>query len=134
MILLLPLIRTRMYQVRQFRLLALASILVWVVIFNHKAESSTFILAMAGASLWLVSGPTKVLNIVLFALAVLLVTLLPGVLFPKALREQFVEPYLLRALPYVLIWLKIIYDMMTMPPAMSQAGTLGVANRKLRPS
>lgn len=123
MVLLLPLIRVRMYQVLQFRMLALASILVWVVIFNHKAESSTFIIAMAGASLWLVSSPRNAVNLVLFALAVFLVTLSPSDLFPKALRQQVVEPYLLRALPYLLIWLKIIYDMLTMPVVNSEANT-----------
>lgn len=35
-----------------FRLLCGASVLMWMVIFNHKAESPTFIIALAGVSVW----------------------------------------------------------------------------------
>ncbi len=34
------------------RLLCGASVLVWMVIFNHKAESPTFIIALAGVAVW----------------------------------------------------------------------------------
>lgn len=34
------------------RLLCGASVLMWMVIFNHKAESPTFIIALAGVSVW----------------------------------------------------------------------------------
>ena len=45
-----PLARMEMYKPYTFRLLTLSSVLIWVVIFNHKAESPTFIIAMTGAA------------------------------------------------------------------------------------
>ena len=48
---LIPLLKIREYRQFTFKYLLLASILIWIVIFNHKAESPTFIIAMTGVAL-----------------------------------------------------------------------------------
>ncbi len=106
-----PLIKISQYKYFMFRYLTLSSILIWVVIFNHKAESPTFIIAMTGVSLWFIKSRKDYLNITLFVLAILLTSLSPTDLFPKILRENYVIPYTLKAFPCILIWGKIIYDM-----------------------
>ena len=108
---LIPFIRAKMYKNAVFKLLALCSILLWVVIFNHKAESPTFVIAVSGVALWFISSEKSPFNIALFVSAFVLTILSPTDLFPRALREAFVVPYVLKALPCILIWLKIIYDM-----------------------
>ena len=108
---LLPFCRIKMYKEFMFRYLLLCSILIWVVIFNHKAESPTFIIAMAGIALWFVKSEKNVLNIILFIMAFILTSLSPTDIFPRYLRDEFVKPYVLKAFPCILIWLKIIYDM-----------------------
>ncbi|HTA81422.1 MAG TPA: glycosyltransferase family 87 protein, partial [Bacteroidia bacterium] len=50
----IPLISFKSYQNIQFRLLYLASILIWVVTFNHKAESPSYIIAATGIGIWFV--------------------------------------------------------------------------------
>ena len=94
-----------------FRYLTLVSVLIWVVIFNHKAESSTFIIAMTGVSMWFITGKKNTLYIALFVFAYILTTLSPTDIFPRFLREACVKPYALKALPCVLIWIKLVYDM-----------------------
>ena len=111
----IPILRTGQFREERFRLLALCSVLLWIVIFNHKAESPTFIIAMAGISVWFFTGPKNWLNVSLFILAFVLTSLSPTDLFPAFLRKQYVVPYVLKALPCILIWLKIIFEMMTMP-------------------
>lgn len=113
-IFLLPTYKIRMYKEFMFKYLLLCSILIWVVIFNHKAESPTFILAMTGVALWFVKSDKNTLNVILFICAFVLTSLSPTDIFPKYLREEFVKPYTLKAFPYILIWLKIIYDMITL--------------------
>ncbi|MEO6038082.1 MAG: glycosyltransferase 87 family protein, partial [Saprospiraceae bacterium] len=49
-----------------YRILAWASLLLWVVIFNHKAESPTYIIAMCGAALWFCSSEKKTWEKLLF--------------------------------------------------------------------
>jgi hypothetical protein len=111
---LIPLVRIKEYKNFTFRFLALASVLLWVIIFNHKAESPTFIIAMAGVALWFITGEKNTLNIVLFASAIILTSLSPTDLFPKFLRDGYVEPLMLKVFPCILIWLKIVYDMLVL--------------------
>lgn len=111
---LLPLCRIKMYKEFVFRYLLLCSILIWIVIFNHKAESPTFIIAMSGIALWFVKSEKNRLNIVLIIMAFILISLSFTDIIPKYLRNEFVKPYVLKAFPCILIWLKIIYDMITL--------------------
>ena len=110
-IFLLPFFKIKMYKEFMFRYLIVSSILIWIVIFNHKAESPTFILAMTGIALWFVKSENNTLNFVLFLSAFILTSLSPTDIFPRYLREEFVKPYVLKAFPCILIWIKIIYDM-----------------------
>jgi hypothetical protein len=110
---LIPLIQIKKYQKYTFRFLTLTSILLWIVIFNHKAESPTFIIAMAGVALWFMTSEKNTFNIILFISAILLTSLSPTDLFPRFLRDQYINPYVLKGVPCIFIWFKIIYDMMS---------------------
>jgi hypothetical protein len=117
-IFMLPFCRVKSYANSAFRALMLASVLLWVVIFNHKAESPTFVIAIAGVALWFVHGKKSALNITLFACAFIFASLSPTDIFPRFLREEFVKPYCLKAVPCIFIWGKIIYDLLTCKPSM----------------
>ena len=108
----LPLTRIWRYRDFHFRLLFLCSVLVWVVIFNHKAESSTYIIAMCGVALWFFSQEAHVLNVVLVSLAFVFTSLSPTDVFPRSLSAAFFVPYAIKAVPCILIWFKITYDLM----------------------
>ena len=108
----LPLLQWKKYQQYTFRLLVVASVLIWVVIFNHKAESPTFVIAITGVAIWFFSQKNNKLNTFLLILSFLLTILSPTDIFPRAIREQYVIPYVLKAVPCILIWIKLIWDMM----------------------
>jgi hypothetical protein len=44
--------------------------------------------------------------------ALILTSLSPTDLFPKFLRDGYVEPLMLKVFPCILIWLKIIWDLL----------------------
>ena len=94
-----------------YRLLMLANVLVWVVIFNHKAESSTYIIAMCGVALWLFAQQQTWSNVVLAALALIFTSLSPTDVFPRSLAATILDPYAIKAVPCILIWLKITGDL-----------------------
>ncbi|MFA6924557.1 MAG: glycosyltransferase family 87 protein [Bacteroidales bacterium] len=100
-----------------FRILFLANILIWIVIFNHKAESSTFIIAVAGVALWYFYKKRKFYDLILICLAFVFTILSPTDIFPKYLREHIVVPYVLKAIPCIIIWLKIIFELLTFETA-----------------
>jgi hypothetical protein len=111
-LLLLPFIRVKKYTDYSFRLSMLASVLIWMVIFNHRAESPTFVVAIAGVVIWFFSQVPKKENIVLLVLAIVFTCLSPSDIFPKYIRQHFFEVYVIKAVPCILIWLKIIYDLL----------------------
>ncbi len=107
----LPLLRFRYFNEYLFRVFLLASVLVWVVIFNHRAESPTFVIAVSGVALWYFSQAPKTENLVLLLLTLLFTVLSATDLFPAFVRNQWMKPYVVKAVPCILIWAKITFDL-----------------------
>lgn len=106
---LLPLARVSRYKDYAFRLLMLSSALIWIVIFNHKAESPTFIIAMTGIGIWYFSEtkPGK-LDLGLLIGAFVLTTLSVSDAVPESVRTNVVRAYDVKAVMPLLIWCRII--------------------------
>ena len=100
-----PLWNVQAYASFGFRLRFLASLMMWMIVFNHLAESPTFVVAMCGVALWVFSQPRTPLRSALAAAAFFFVSFAYSDLFPRGLREQFVKPYVLKAVPVILAWL-----------------------------
>lgn len=111
----LPYARISQYQYTTYRLMLLASVLIFTVIFSSGSESPTYIIAFAGVSIWFMvqASPKSRWVIFLFVFAFLLTSLSPSDLFPKSIRDNYIKPYSLKALPCVLVWFTIIYQMLT---------------------
>lgn len=89
----------------EYRALGLAALMVWMVIFNHKAESPTFVIAVTPALWWLLRNREEMVLQIMLATLILLTVLSPTEVFPTVLRKEWVEPYHLKALPAVLVWI-----------------------------
>lgn len=111
----LPYLRIKQYKEPIFRLLFLASTLIFTVIFSNSSESPTYVIAFAGVAIWFVvqERPIDKGTIALFVLALLLTTLSASDLFPRSIRENYIKPYSLKALPCILIWLVLTYELLT---------------------
>ncbi|QDW23319.1 DUF2029 domain-containing protein [Pedobacter sp. KBS0701] len=109
----LPYLRIKQYKHVGFRLMLLASTLIFTVIFSSGSESPTYIIAFAGIAIWFMvqQNPKKGWIIALFVFAFILTSLSPTDIFPRPVKE-FIRLYSLKALPCVIIWLTIIYQMM----------------------
>lgn len=112
LLLLAPLVRIKHYSSLQFRYWFLSSLLIWMVIFNHKAESPTFIIAIVGVAIWYVSQARSGWNLFLLLLAFVFTILSPTDVFPRSVRENWVIPYVLKAVPCILIWFKISFELL----------------------
>lgn len=109
----LPYLRLKQYKYEAFRYTLLASVLLFVVLFSTGSESSTYIIAFIGVAIWYIAAPWKrsKWDIALMIFAMILTSFSPSDLFPAYVRREFVQPYALKALPCVLIWLKLSYEM-----------------------
>jgi hypothetical protein len=82
-----------------------------MVIFNYKAESATYIIAVCGIAIWFFSQPLTRLNIVLLVLAFIFTTISSGDLVPHYIREEIIKPYQIKALFSIIIFGKIYYEL-----------------------
>ncbi len=111
---LVPLMYVRRYNDLTFRLLYLASTLIWMVIFNHKAESPTYIIVMSGIGIWYFCQAPDPVNRILLILAFLLISMSISDLVPAPIRNGFIRPYGIKAVMGIVIWCKILYQQLTL--------------------
>ena len=102
-----PFLRFKQYKSTVFQLYFLASALLCVVLFSTSSESSTYIIAVIGASIWLSLQPPTKLNKALLIFMLLFTTLSSTDLLPHIFNKTIVHPYGLKALPCFVIWLII---------------------------
>lgn len=113
LVFMLPFAFIKQYQIFKYRGLMLASVLLWVVIFNYRAESPTFILAITGVALWFALSDRNKWDITLLVLAFIFTSLSLTDLMPGSLREEIIKPYAVKVIPCVIIWFKIIFDLLS---------------------
>ena len=107
----LPYLRLAQYKHLRFRLMFLASVSMFLCLFSTGTENSTYVVAYVGIGIWFMTTPNRnnTLKIILLVLA-FLASLSPTDLF-KPLKEPYIIRYSLRAVPVMLIWLTLIWEM-----------------------
>ena len=88
--------------------------LIWVVIFNHKAESPTFIIAVTGAAIWYFSNKPRIANNTLLIFLFLVTCLSFSDLVPHDIRQNIIKPYAIKAVPCIVIWCLLFLKLITM--------------------
>jgi len=109
---LLPLVHVSRYKEYSFRLLYLASVLIWMVIFNHKAESPTFVIVTGGIGIWYFSQRPTPLNRLWLILSFFLISMSVSDLVPSVVRNEFVRPYSIKAVMGIVVWFTLLYEQM----------------------
>jgi hypothetical protein len=110
----LPYLRFRCFQSPAFRLLVLASTLIFPVLFSSASEGATYMIVFTGIAVWLAVQPRPFSATVwlLVALAVFLATLNSTDLYPAAWRD-FLRLHSVKAMPCLLVWLYVIFQLCT---------------------
>jgi len=94
-----------------FRRAMLFFLLQYVILFNHQAESPTYIIAMTGVVAWYLLGPRRWYHHALMAFAWVLVSLFSEI-FPASVLNVCCRPYHYRAIPILLIWLVMLWELL----------------------
>jgi hypothetical protein len=113
-----PFIRYKLYRDELYKILTLAGMLIWVIIFNHKAESPTYIIAVTGVGIWYFASPRAGWHTALMLL-VLVFTCLSGTdFFPPYVKKHFVYPYDIKAVPCIIVWCVIFAELLAIRPGL----------------
>lgn len=111
----LPWLRIKQYKSHSFQLMTLALVLIIVNIFSTGAENSSYVISMIGVAIWYIAVPWKrsKLDLGLLIFCFILTSLSPTDLFPGYIRTFWIRAFSLKALPVVLIWAKLVWEMCT---------------------
>jgi Glycosyltransferase family 87 len=112
MIQLTPLLRRHCWNDPDFRLRYLCSLLVFVVLFNHQAESPSFVIAVTGIAVWFASSARMPLDVALMALTLLIVSVSSTELVPHWLQRDLFAQYRLKTIPCALVWLVMLAELL----------------------
>ncbi|MGH7678981.1 MAG: glycosyltransferase 87 family protein, partial [Gemmatimonadaceae bacterium] len=110
-VLLAPFARSIAREDGRYRLRCLASVLMFCVLFNHKAESPTFVIAAAGIGVWFAVSARDRLAGMLLAIVVVGTVLASSEAMPHVIQERFFEPYRLKTLPLLALWLALQWEL-----------------------
>jgi hypothetical protein len=116
-LLLAPLARRRCWPAFAWRLAYLGSLMMWVVVFNHKSESPTFVIAMLGVALAAVAEPASLARTLLLAAAFVLTSLSSTDVVPRSVRQSLVRPLAVKAWPVFVLWAASVLRLATAPAA-----------------
>ena len=86
----------------------LCSVLVFCVIFNHQAESPTFVIGVAGAAIWFASltRPSK-WEWALMAFVVVCTILASSDVMPKVIQRDLFDAYRFKTVPLIVLWIEL---------------------------
>lgn len=97
----------------KFQLALLAVVLIAPVIFSTSSEDVTYVIAITGAGLWFLMSKNNIWRTIIFIL-LLFVSLVPlWTMLPTKLLDQYPFIYSIKAFPYTLIWLSLLFEIHT---------------------
>jgi len=102
--LLAPLVQVPHWGSARFRLLFLASVLMFCVLFNHAAESPSFVIAIAGVAVWFVTSSRDRVAWAILAVVIVGTVLSSSDAMPEWFQQRVFEPYRVKTLPVLLVW------------------------------
>lgn len=92
----------------RFRLLYLCSVLVFCLIFNHKAESPAFVIGVAGAAIWFAALERRTRWEWALLVGIVLFTILASSdAMPRVLQRELFDPYRLKVVPLIVLWVEL---------------------------
>jgi hypothetical protein len=128
-ILLVPLTLTYQYSNRQYRLHYLAFLMVWMLVFNHKAESPTYIIATLGIAIWYFTLPKVHVWQTCMVVSVFIFTTLSHTdIFPPFIRYSFIYPYYIKAVPCIIASIALHYNIILTPVKENSEAGLTLSN------
>jgi hypothetical protein len=96
---------------------------MFCVLFNHKSESPSFIVAIAGIAIWFAVSARDRATWSVLAVVVIGTMLSSNDVMPVALQKRVFDPYRFKTLPVLLVWAIVQWRLWRLQPALRTAST-----------
>lgn len=109
----IPYFRISQYKYFAFRVMLLANVLLFVVLFSSGTEASGYIVCMIGVALWYLFSPSenqRYRDRLMWA-TLIIVGISTTEIVPPFLRHNFIVPFVLKAWMCSVVWFTIVYEM-----------------------
>ena len=110
LILLTPLLKFKSFAIQNFRLQYMTLILIWMVVFNYKAESPTYVIAMAGIGIWFFASKQSKINTILTVLTLLFTSIWFTDVVPSSVKNEFIDIKFIKSFFPIVILFKLYFD------------------------
>ena len=105
-------LRTNLFKEYYYRIYFLCSILIWVALFNHVSEITTYCISIIGVGFWFIhQKQSRAMNI--FMLVFILVATVLSIDPTPRFIIKYIYEHSLKSLPFAGIWFYIMYQMLT---------------------
>jgi hypothetical protein len=94
-----------------FQLRILAFVTIYLMLASTGTESPTLVMAFPGLGLWFILGPRNKFRWSLLVGTLAISSFSPTDLFPRFIREAFINQYALMILPLLIVWCVLAYDL-----------------------
>ena len=101
---------------KDWRLLYVASLLMFCVLFNHQSESPSFVIAMTGVSVWFVRSWRSRWSWLVLGFVILGTVLVSSSAMPPAVRDQLTT-WRFKAVPVLVVWIILQVEQWRSTPA-----------------
>jgi len=116
-ILVLPLaLQWRRRSERVFRLVLLCSVLMFCVLFNHQAESPSYVIAMLGVCIWFAVSERTTWRTVTLVVCIAIVQLGSTDLMPRSWYHGWYVPFLMKTIPLIPVWVVLQLELLGVIP------------------
>jgi hypothetical protein len=109
-LLIYPFFKTIKYNSILSRINFFSALVLWMIVFNHRSESATFIIALVATALWYFSNEKTKLNTMLTGFVFIFSSLITTDIIPFPNKQYWLSDMALKVFPCLLIWLKIMID------------------------
>lgn len=109
-----PYLRISQFKNLSFQLMILASTLLFLVLFSSGSESPTYIIAVAGVMIWFLMQKTiSKVNVGILIFVMIFTCFAFSDLFPKSIKEEIFVKYSTKAIPCIVVWFRVMYELLT---------------------
>lgn len=116
-------IQTKFYNNLSYQLGILASTLLFLVLFSTGSETCTYIIACVGVGIWFILQKKPRSKYVIFTISlVIFMFYATSDLSPAFFNKGIIRPYALKALPFLLVWLTMVYQLITFKSSKQDMG------------
>ena len=105
-------LKIRQFKSTTFQMRTLASVLLFVILASTGSESPTLIIGMIGVAIWYMLSPQTTLDKALLWFALIITSFSPTDIFPKYLRDTYINRYAIMVVPLFFVWLKLHFDIL----------------------